>query len=314
MYIPIIGCGVIGLTCGIRLIEAGHQVHIIAKDLPPHTTSNTAAAIWLPYRVAPEDKALIWGKVGYDECYRLMPNPATGIRDSTLIQLFPESVPDPWWKEAVSQFRRPKPGEIGSEYGDAYVVTVPVIDTRIHMAYLVERFTQLGGTIEQREIFDIDDVETPDNILLNCTGLGSHKLLNDTELYPIRGQIIRVKADQAETSYLDNDGVRAVTYVIPRIHDVILGGTADYHDWDETVNPETAETIVRQAKSLAPELGDFEILEHLVGLRPGRTAVRLEKETQSNGKTIIHNYGHGGGGFTLAWGCAAEVVELVQEK
>jgi D-amino-acid oxidase len=42
-----------------------------------------------------------------------------------------------------------------------------------------------------------------------------------------------------------------------------------------------------------------------VGLRPGRTAVRLERMGN-----IIHNYGHGGGGYTVAWGCASEVGRL----
>src|SRR5262249_38063986 len=50
MDILVIGCGVSGLTCGVRLLEAGHRVTIWARDLPPNTTSNVAAAVWEPYR------------------------------------------------------------------------------------------------------------------------------------------------------------------------------------------------------------------------------------------------------------------------
>ncbi len=48
----------------------------------------------------------------------------------------------------------------------------------------------------------------------------------------------------------------------------------------------------------------------MVGLRPVRPSVRLEKEQVGENKTVVHNYGHGGAGYTLSWGCAMEVVEL----
>jgi hypothetical protein len=54
-----------------------------------------------------------------------------------------------------------------------------------------------------------------------------------------------------------------------------------------------------------------------VGVRPHRRGgVRLELEegpleTPSGKKHLIHNYGHGGGGITLAWGCASATRDLV---
>ena len=50
-----------------------------------------------------------------------------------------------------------------------------------------------------------------------------------------------------------------------------------------------------------------------VGLRPGRKEVRLELEMAGPSCPIVHNYGHGGGGFTVAWGCANEVARIVQD-
>ncbi|MGH7892417.1 MAG: FAD-dependent oxidoreductase, partial [Thermodesulfobacteriota bacterium] len=50
-----------------------------------------------------------------------------------------------------------------------------------------------------------------------------------------------------------------------------------------------------------------------VGLRPGRTEVRLEIEELPGGRALIHDYGHGGGGFTLSWGCAEEVLKLAED-
>ena len=40
--------------------------------------------------------------------------------------------------------------------------------------------------------------------------------------------------------------------------------------------------------------------------------MRLDKELIS-GRPLIHNYGHGGSGVTLSWGCADSVVELANE-
>ena len=54
------------------------------------------------------------------------------------------------------------------------------------------------------------------------------------------------------------------------------------------------------------------MIEHVVGLRPGRPEVRLEEsEPGPSGTRILHDYGHGGAGITLAWGCAQDVVRLV---
>ena len=47
-----------------------------------------------------------------------------------------------------------------------------------------------------------------------------------------------------------------------------------------------------------------------VGLRPCRAVVRLELE-EIGEQRVIHNYGHGGAGVTLSWGCAEEVVRLI---
>ncbi len=69
-----------------------------------------------------------------------------------------------------------------------------------------------------------------------------------------------------------------------------------------------------------------QIVSDWVGLRPGRTRLRLEVERGGGGGTgggavapggaplVVHNYGHGGAGLTLAWGCAGEVVRLLRAE
>jgi D-amino-acid oxidase len=50
----------------------------------------------------------------------------------------------------------------------------------------------------------------------------------------------------------------------------------------------------------------------IAGVRPYRNgSFRLDAETDA-GKFVVHNYGHGGAGITLSWGCAAQVRDIVQ--
>ncbi|KHJ74936.1 hypothetical protein OESDEN_25448 [Oesophagostomum dentatum] len=66
-----------------------------------------------------------------------------------------------------------------------------------------------------------------------------------------------------------------------------------------------------------PALKECEVISHHVGLRPGRNNVRLETEKRWIGAKeipIVHNYGHGGSGVTLFWGCAMDAAELVKKS
>jgi D-amino-acid oxidase len=101
--------------------------------------------------------------------------------------------------------------------------------------------------------------------------------------------------------------------VVPRSNDTLLGGQALPNDWSITPDPTIAAEIVARCAQLVPEVAGARVLEHLVGLRPGRSSVRVEAEG-TPGALLVHNYGHGGAGVTLSWGCAEEVVRLVSGK
>jgi D-amino-acid oxidase len=110
---------------------------------------------------------------------------------------------------------------------------------------------------------------------------------------------------------LDGENPEGVTYVIPRSGDCILGGTAEEGEWDTESDPQIAADILRRCVALEPRLAEAEVLEHKVGLRPGRPEIRLEIEDVSESPPRVHNYGHGGSGVTLSWGCAEETLRLV---
>ena len=102
---------------------------------------------------------------------------------------------------------------------------------------------------------------------------------------------------------------------------VIFGGSGDHGEW-ECGHPSQVvrDKILRGNSVLLPPTEFCHSLTEArdwVGLRPGRSRVRLEHETitegDSHGRTmeVVHNYGHGGSGLTIAWGCAIEVAELI---
>jgi hypothetical protein len=83
----IVGCGVSGLTCGIRLLEKQFSVTIFARELPPKTTSNLAAAVWYPYEVRPSEQVFKWGQVTIDELYQLVNVSDSGVRPIMFMEL-----------------------------------------------------------------------------------------------------------------------------------------------------------------------------------------------------------------------------------
>jgi D-amino-acid oxidase len=310
----VLGCGVVGLSSAIRLREAGAEVTIWARDLPPHTTSNIAAAIWGPYKAFPFERVLAWGERTFAEFCRLAEQPEAGIVLTPTIQVLEEPTPDPWWRAGVRDFRHAEAAELPPGYADGYLYATPVIEMGIYLPYLMRRFQALGGTIVQRSLESFAAALDHSPVVINCTGLGARELAADQALYAIRGQIIRVRRPAGiDRALLDEaeHGRHPLTYIVPRSDDCILGGVAEIGQESLDPDPATAAAILARASALEPALGAAEIIGHFVGLRPGRDSVRLEVEPADRG-TIIHNYGHGGAGVTLSWGCADEVVALWQ--
>ena len=311
--ILVLGCGVSGLSTGILLLKKGYSATIWAKDLPPNTTSNKAAAFWYPYLCSPKGKASEWAKdtlIYFRN--EILKDSTSGCINRTAIEVFDKHVGEPWWKDAVDGYEKPTKEELPNGYKDGYKIEGIVIDTSIYMDYLVEMFKQLGGRLTQRTVEDIREPLEEYEVMVNCTGLGSRKLLNDKTIYPVRGQTVRVKPNGFELVIADDEGHNGLAYIVPRVNDIVLGGTAQYNNLNLEVDPEDTKEILRKCAAIRPEFKNVEIISESVGLRPVRDEIRLEAEDFS-GKFVIHNYGHGGAGFTLSWGCAQDVVEIIEK-
>ncbi len=239
MDILVIGCGVSGLTSGLRLLEAGHKVTIWAKDLPPHTTSNIAAAIWFPYKAYPVDRVTGWGKIAFEMFKSLQGVEGSGTFMANIFEFKPVASPDPWWVTAVDGFRHVDTKELPDGYTDGYAFEAPVIDTSIFLDYLVRTFQARGGQIIQRAITDLRETFAQSKVVVNCSGLGARELVGDRDLHPARGQVVRIKHNGFRRVLLDEEGPNRLAYIVPRIHDIILGGT--YEEDNESIEVDANE-------------------------------------------------------------------------
>jgi D-amino-acid oxidase len=295
MRVVVVGAGVVGLTTAVCLREAGVTADVVAREAPDGTTSAVAAALWYPYRALPVERVTAWSAATYGELRRLADVAGTGVRMLEGTELLRPGAPDPWWGDAVPDLRRTSAG---------LRFAAPAVDMSVHLPWLVERLGALGGTIESRTVRSLDDVAA--DAVVNCAGLGARELIGDRTLTAVRGQVVRVAAPTVREWLIDDRDAEHPTYVVPRDRDVVLGGTAEEGVEDLTPDPATTEAIVARCAEHVPAVGDAPILAVVVGLRPARPAVRLEAEGR-----VVHCYGHGGAGVTLAWGCAVEVAALL---
>jgi D-amino-acid oxidase len=263
-----------------------------------------AAAVWYPYLAAPRDKVAAWSKTTYDEFAGLAEHEES-VRLRTGTELLRDEAPDPWWAGAVPDLRRLTDRPDG--YADGWSFTAPVVEMPRYLPYLVGRLDAAGGTLTRAALSALPNSA---EVVVNCAGLGARRMAGDDSLSPVRGQIVYVGQPGLTEWLIAEDAAGEVTYVVPRKHDVVVGGTSQPGDWNLSADPATAERMLARAVALIPRLAKAEIIGHRVGLRPARPSIRCEA-TDLGGRRVVHCYGHGGAGVTVSWGCADEVLGLV---
>ena len=291
-----VGAGVIGLSCAVRLLEHGHRVDVLARDLPLETTSAVAAALWYPYRAYPYERVTAWSSATFAELQRLSHDDTTGVRMLKGTELHRAATADPWWMSAVPTLTRVS--TMPAPYVDGWTFEAPVAEMPVYLGWLARRVEELGGTITRINLSALPE----EGLVVDCAGLGARLLAADRTVVPVRGQVLTVAQVGLDHWWLDAAGP---TYVVPRATDIVVGGTDEEGDWSRTPSPETAREILARATRLVPALEGARVLRHKVALRPVRPAVRVERVGD-----VVHCYGHGGAGVTLSWGTADEVVAL----
>ncbi|XP_029282468.1 D-aspartate oxidase [Cottoperca gobio] len=323
--VVVVGAGVVGFSTAVCIAEAlpPCSVTLLGDRFSPDTTSDGAAGLMFTAQFpdVPLETQRRWFQLSFDHLLHIAQSevaPEAGVMLSSGWQIF-RDVPaeqKPFWSDFVIGFRFMSDGELkrfpDHKFGHAF--TTIKCECSSYLPWLEKRFRKAGGWVEQRRVESLQELSSSYDIIVNCSGLGSRELASDEAVQPVRGQVLKMKAPWLKHFIRDGDGM---TYIYPGIHSVIVGGTRQEGDWRLQVDEGDTRSILERCSRLEPSLRRARVLSQWVGLRPSRRNPRVERELlqlQGRSMPVVHNYGHGGVGVTLAWGTALDALGLVRQS
>ena len=310
--VAIVGAGVSGLTCAVVFAQRGYRAAIFAKEIGTNTTSGAAAAMWYPYDAGCSAQTIAWALETYRTLLDLARDTRSGV---SMIELRTFSrtgeIEIPEWALPLGARRLRSSSEIPAAFASGFALNVPLMDTTIYLDYLARRFRDAGGEINAgRCLAKLEDVDHAFDLVINCTGIDARTLVQDSDLEPHRGQVAIVPKINIPCAVVCDDS--PLMYAIPRTKDCVFGGTNQLSD-NRNVDPAATARMVAECSRVL-NINKPDVLAERVGLRPfRRSGVRVERAQLRDGRALIHDYGHGGSGFSFSWGCAEAVAALAAE-
>jgi D-amino-acid oxidase len=340
----VVGAGVIGLTAAHRLAAAGFDVTVVARETVHSAaaaggraayTSVNSGGLWWPFHIEPADKVQRWAAATYREfvAQRERCGNAIGVSlvPGFLLNATVREPEMPWFAglTGMELVDHGTDSRVPEQYASAFRMTTTIVEADVYLRWL---HACLEGEMGVRFVTKLDrwDFEFVKDFarrrlgvaaIVNCTGMGAAEI--DNKVTPGRGVLLfgkRSAATEGFTGYWmteqEHDGFLSggndLVYAFPRGNSrVLLGGTiGEPDDMRDTATDEEIAGVRRRVGTLVPALQDVEEDCRWAGFRPLREGgVRLEQDPDE--RDLWHLYGHGGGGFTTAWGCADEMLELL---
>jgi D-amino-acid oxidase len=129
----------------------------------------------------------------------------------------------------------------------------------------------------------------------------------------VRGQYLVLEPGETilEAYVGDDEHPGGMAYAIPRDGELLVGGTEEPYVARMAFEADVDDMLTRAGEFLSVDLGALERTRSVVGLRPCRTSRHVRFGWDPEIPQVFHNYGHGGSGFSLAWGCAEDVTHAV---
>lgn len=238
--VTVLGAGVVGLSIAHELATRGAAVTVVSDRPATDSVSAVAAAIWFPYGSEGSEQVKSWLVAAYARFSALAEDPRTGVdlREGTVVER--TSTPDRSWTDAVPASQEATPQQLPVGALSGVRTTVPVISMGEYLVWLLNQCHAQRVSFRTASVHALDELSGQADLVVVAAGMRSGALLGDESMFPVRGQVVRL-ANAGLTDWItDNDNPAGLTYVVPRRHDVVCGGTAHVGSWDQQLDPPDA--------------------------------------------------------------------------
>jgi len=334
MNILIVGSGVIGLSAAFELALAGHQVRVVTRNYE-EGASWVAGGMLAPFSEGLEGDLLDFST----DSLSLYPDFVRRLEDVSRIKLFYVrngilrislgEVEHQTLKNKAELYRKMgyEVEELSGRDLPEFVSQEPVggflfkeegnVDAEKLMDALLFACENLRVKIAIDDITDIEregesikcvrgyrDTYSADFYLFT-TGAWSRALLK-TPVYPLKGQILKIKGVELERVYYST-----VSYIIPKENHILVGATSEDAGFDSRTTLKGIKSLMEGAIRIVPQLSGAELLDVKVGFRP---ATPDEKPIFELGENFAVLTGHYRNGILWAPASAKLVTDLLEKS